>query len=220
LTYLVSPTERTPGRGLPSSIPERFGADFLIITDTARIGVQRKQFPGDFFASHRDGRLVRELMQLQALDYALLVMEGRPQWTSDGHLLDLDYSRWSRSQVRNLLRTVRLTHGVDVEWSEDVQDTLAIVEELEGYWRKSVHRSLFTRSKDGALKDDWGKFSRRDFARYFLQGIPGIGPVTAEGIFDYFGRVPLEWICSRQEMGKVYGVGPKTVEQLFRVMEG
>jgi len=217
MSYLSSPSERET-RGINSPLPERYGVDFLVIGGGKKFGIQRKKFPEDFFASESDGRLGKELIQMQALDYAVVVIEGRATWTSDGFLMDSDYNRWSKPQLRNLLRSVRLRFGVDVEWSEDTADTLNIVDELESWVRKPTHNSLVTRHKED-MKDDWGHFSSLAFTRFFLQAIPGIGAVTAEEIFKHFGKCPLEWTVSETEMGEVFGVGKKTIDNLFGVLK-
>lgn len=222
MTFLISPTERdalkyTNGRGIVSSIPERYGADFLIFSPRGRCGIQRKKFPDDFFASIDDGRLAKELSQLAYLEFRLLVPEGDPQYTSDGHLMDERHARWTRRSVRNYLRSVRIQQGVDVEWSCDLKDTVDIVCELEEYLKTDIHRSTMTRPKNSVMKGEWGEFNKRDWARYFLQGLPGVGSKRAEAIFDTFGRVPLEWSVSPEEMQRVWGIGKKTARTLFEL---
>ena len=82
---LASPTEPKQLRdlGTTSSIPENHGADFLIVAQKRRIGVQRKQFPGDLLASLNDGRLYNQIPHLSELDHALLIVEGHGRWTDD-----------------------------------------------------------------------------------------------------------------------------------------
>ena len=122
MKLLVSPTERRllrllGERGLSSSLPERFGADILVFTPRGRLGIQRKEFPSDLFASLGDSRLTRELALMQGLEFKWLIVEGTPTYTSDGYLMDENYSRWTRTKVRNLLRSVEIQQGVHVEGS-------------------------------------------------------------------------------------------------------
>ena len=224
MAFLISPSEREAlyyagSRGLSSSLPERYGADFLIFTPRGRCGIQRKKFPEDFFASLDDGRLAREMAQLAYLEWRLLVPEGTPNFTTDGHLVDYNYSRWTRKGLRNLLRSARIQHGVDVEWSDSIEDTVSIVCELEDYLKENVHRSLLTRPKENRTRDEWGDHSRRDWARFFLQGFPGVGSARAEAIYDTFGRVPMRWDCTEEELMKVWGIGPKTAKTLMRLFD-
>ena len=221
MSYLISPSEHDAllmsEDGFSSHTPEKYGADFLILLTTMRGGVQRKKFPDDFFASLADGRLARELSLMSRLEYRLLVLEGSPTYTSEGYLVDPYYSGWSQKRLRNLLRSVKIKHGVDVEWSSNLQDTILIVEEVESYLRKGVHASLMTRPKH-EVKGEWGDFNKRDWARFFLQGFPGVGNRIAEAIFDTFGRVPLKWDCTEEELKSVPRIGKKTAEMLFKLL--
>ena len=224
MSYLVSPTDRellklSNGRGISSTLPERYGADVLLVTPRGRFGVQRKKFPEDFFASVKDGRLMRELAQLAYVEYRLLIPEGHPYFDASGHLLSEGNSKWTKASLRNLLRSVKLQHGVDVEWSENIEDTVAIITELESYMGDKKHKSLLTRPKGSRETDEWGDSSKRDWARYFLQGFQGIGPDKAEAIFDTFKKVPLRWTVSEEEMLSVYGIGKKTVSALYKMLE-
>lgn len=224
MAFLLSPTEHElkpifANKAITSYLPERCGADVLVIVEgRGRLAIQRKVFPDDLIASTNDGRLARELPLLSQAEYPVLIVEGKPMWTSDGHLMQSWNSRWTRAQVRNLLRSVWRVHGVAVEYTDDVEDTAAAVLELEAWFRKDVHRSLLTRPKT-PTKDSWGLSNKRDFARFLLQGLPGVGSVLAEQIFDHFGRVPLRWDCTREELLAVYGIGEKRAKVLWEILQ-
>lgn len=221
---LVSPTDRDlllllGEKAMSNYLPERYGADILIVIEGhGKLAIQRKTFPDDFLASLDDGRLARELPLLAQAEFPVLIVEGQPMWTADGHLMHGWSSRWTRAQLRNLLRSVWRVHGVSVERTDSLDDTAAAVLELEAWFRKDVHRSLLTRSKT-PIKNDWGLSNRRDMARYFLQGFGGIGASKAEAIFDYFDGIPLSWTVSPQEMMSVPGIGPKLAQSLFKALE-
>jgi len=151
MSFLLSPTEHGlkplfGERAIVSYLPERWGADILIVVEgRGRLAIQRKVFPDDLIASTTDGRLARELPLLAQTEYPVLIIEGRPMWTADGHLMQSWNSRWTRAQIRNLLRSVWRVHGVAVEHTDDINDTAAAVLELEAWFRKDVHRSLLSR---------------------------------------------------------------------------
>jgi ERCC4-type nuclease len=133
------------------SLPEQHGADVLaVVFGRGKLAIQRKAFPDDFLASIDDGRLARELAMLSRTECPVLIVEGRPQWTADGHLMASWTSRWTRQQIRNLMRSVWLTHGVMVEHTDNINDTATAVIELETWFRKKVHRSLLSRPKQTA----------------------------------------------------------------------
>ena len=221
---LVSPTDREllsllREKAMSSYLPERYGADVLAVVEGhGKLAIQRKTFPDDLLASLSDGRLARELPLLAQAEFPVLIVEGQPLWTADGHLMQPWNSRWTRAQLRNLLRSVWRVHGVSVEHTDNLDDTAAAVLELETWFRKDVHRSLLTRPKT-STKDDWGLSNRRDFGRFFLQGLPGVGSTLAEQIFDHFGRVPLHWDCNLEELMSVYGIGKKRARALWEALQ-
>ena len=95
---LVSPTDREllallGDRAISHTLPEQHGADVLVVVaGRGKLALQRKTFPDDFLASLEDGRLARELAGLSRTQCPVLIVEGRPQWTADGHLLATDQS--------------------------------------------------------------------------------------------------------------------------------
>lgn len=216
-TFLVSPTDRELARaldGILSPLCERYGADVLAASSRGLVGWQRKAFD-DLLASLEDGRLGRELQALQTLPWPVLVVEGRPDYTSDGHLLSPYRSRWTKKQVRNVLRSCWYVHGVRVEETDSLEDTAAAIRELVDWLGKAVHRSLLVRPKTPA-RDGWGP-DARSWARYFLQGFPGIGPERAEAIFDAVG-VPLRWTVTQEELEQIPGIGPITSKRLWEAL--
>jgi len=138
--------------------------------------------------------------------------------TADGHLMQSWNSRWTRAQLRNLLRSVWRVHGVAVEQTTDINDTAAAVLEIEAWFRKDVHRSLLNRPKT-TTRDSWGLSDKRSTARYLLQGFPGVGATLAEQIFDHFGKVPLRFDCTLEELMSVYGIGKKRAKVLWETLQ-
>lgn len=220
---LISPTDREllsllGDRAMSHSLPEQHGADVLVVVSgCGKLAIQRKAFPDDLLASIDDGRLARELAMLSRTEYPVLIVEGRPQWTADGHLMASWASRWTRQQLRNLLRSVWLTHGVMVEYTDDINDTATAILELEAWFRKKVHRSLLSRPKQ-TVRDSWGKSSQEDIHRFLLQGLPGIGTVLAEAILERFGKAPLSWSCTFDELKSVPGIGERRSKALWELL--
>ena len=221
---LISPTDRDllrllGTRAMSHYLPERYGADVLVAVEgRGKLAVQRKTFPDDLLASLDDGRLARELPLLAQVELPILIVEGQPEWTADGRLMQSWASRWTKLQIRNLLRSVWHTHGVAVEQTIDINDTASAVLELETWFRKDIHRSLLARRKSTA-KDSWGLGNRRDIARYLLQGFPGVGSTLAEQIFDHFQGIPLRWNCSYEDLLTVYGIGQRRAQVLWETLQ-
>ncbi len=213
---LVAPSEPPLLRslGTVSDLPERCGVDFLWPAKSGLIGVQRKEW-GDLMASvQSDDRLAREVAQMRgSLDTAVLLIEGRPIWTTDGKLLDSFHRGWTRKRYRNLLRGRMLT-GILVDYSDSLADTVACLEE----WK-----SLTEKEGTGLIRPkpagEWGKPSSREWKVFLLESFDGISKVTATRILDYFGgELPLAWTCAPAELTRVPGVGPKRLKSLSSVV--
>ena len=224
MSFLTAPTEkdvlrRLGDRGISSTLPEKYGADFLVLSPRGKCGAQRKHFPEDFFASLKDGRTAREVALMAQLEWRVWIIEGKPYYDDAGHLISEGNSRWTKSAIRSLAKSYWIQHGIMVEYTDDIDDTISVVNEWEAYLKKSKHRSLLTRQKGGKLSDDWGKFDKRSWARFFLQGFPGVGSITAEALFDHFGRVPMQWSVTEKELQEVLGIGKKRARTLIELFQ-
>ncbi len=224
---LISPAEPwdvrrlLQGVGINSPLPEQHGADFLLFTPRGKIAIQRKTYPEDLTASLQDGRLAREInLLVNTADFAILIAEGDPAFTAEGHVISAYKSGYTRQSLRNILRSLVHVHGIAVERTSSIDDTVAAVLELRDWFEKGEHTSLLVRPKGKQRANDFGLVNRRDAARYFLQGFPGVGPNLAEAIFDHFGGVPLRWECDIAELQAVYGIGPGRAKALWAALQG
>jgi len=57
-----------------------------------------------------------------------------------------------------------------------------------------------------------------DFGRFLLRGFPHIGPTLANSIVERFGRVPLSWSCTLDELKSVPGMGEHRAEALWKLL--
>jgi ERCC4-type nuclease len=213
---LVSSTEprivKTLGKS--SQVPERFGADILMAIPGGMAAVQRKEI-SDLIASVHDGRLAKELAQMRSLQFAVLIVEGRLKWSSEGVLLGRDFgATWTRTAHRNLLMSVQM-QGVKVESTDDANDTVAAVLNLHDYLSKPKHNSLLRRPGPTSV---WGKVSSAEWQAHLLQGFEGVGCELAERIVKKFGRVPLSWDVDEETLMSVDGVGPKRAKKLIEAL--
>lgn len=214
---LVAPTElrHSPFRALAiggrgSAVPEKHGVDFLFYYRKRPYGVQRKAIP-DFLASVTDGRLYRECAQMQSLERAVLVLEGRVEWDLNGNLLKKEWgARWTRTQFHSYLLSVR-AKGIWVETTADVEGTAEFLKTFEAWVRKERHIALETRPGAQAA---WGERGHRDFQRHVVMSFDGMGYERAERWIEHFGGTGLEWRVSEEEMREVPGVGPVLAKRL------
>ena len=213
MTLVVAPTEPAAFRAIAdvvSMASERMGVDAMWSTKNwGMVGVQRKEYR-DLISSVADGRLAREIAQMQRLGLAVLMIEGRMRWSTEGELMD-NYARWNKRSHRGLIRSIQ-SKGVWVETTESVTDTIEAVQDLMRWTERERHNSLDRRPKPTGA---WGKADQRDFALHLLQGVDGVGPVLAESVLDTFRTVPWEWSCSFEELLAVPGMGPKTAEKMW-----
>lgn len=211
---LVSPSEPPILRsvGVSSSVPEQYGSDVLIGATWGLIGVQRKEFPGDFLASLHGDRFSRLVRLMAPLRVRVLVLEGRPQWTIDGHLVADQHRSMTREALYGLQMTALAVHGIGTLWTEDLAGTVALVGALARWAEKGRHDSLS--SRPGPVKA-WARATGTEWAEFLLQGIQGLGPEQCRRIVDHFGgRLPLQWSVTEAELLKVPGIGPGRLKRM------
>lgn len=209
---LISPAEPPELQvlGTTSPAPELHGADFLVLSDVHMVAVQRKEFPGDFLSSLEDGRLQRELALLKRCPLSVWVREGYAEWDLQDQLVGRGPFRWEH--LWGIETTMQLDLGVRLYVTRDKAETAQLLLYLESWLRKADHVSLAYRPKPHG---EWGVATDRDWARHMLQSFPGIGVRLADSIYEKFGRVPLRWDVSSQDMLDVQGMGPVRVGRLW-----
>lgn len=215
---LISPTEPFPIKGLGkvSPLPERSGADILILANRQRTGVQRKKFPEDLISSLADGRLYQQLHQMKGLDRAILIVEGFGSWTSDGELVDQKVRGFKKEALYALFMSVAFEFGMMIFQVRDINETIRFLTSLEHWAKKDKHNAL--RTRPSAHKDAWGRRGNRDYGIHLLQSFPGVGPELAGKVFDTFGRAPLSWDITEDDLRTVPGVGKGKAAAMWKVL--
>lgn len=213
---LISPSEpaQIKALGKVSGVPERFGVDVLIVAQGLRTGIQRKKFPDDLMSSLADGRLYSQLPKMASLDRSIIIFEGYGKWTLDGELVHNYTRNFSRAQFRALQFSIMWEFGVHSLTVRDIKETCEAMVALESWAQKKDHTSL--RTRPGAPKDGWGRRGDRERAQHVLQGFDGVGIETAGRIFDHFGKIPLAWECTIEDLMMVKGIGRPTAEKIWR----
>lgn len=215
----IAPTEPTALKaiGKVSSRPERYGVDVLFPAQGEWCGVQRKEI-SDLIASVHDGRLQREVAQMQHLAKRMVLVEGRLQWTSDGVLLGKGFGRdWTRAMHDGMMWSLQ-DRGIWVGTAANIGETVAAVLRFQKWCKKTKHTALTRRP--GPAGDAWGTVGSKDFGMHLLMGIEGVGPELADAIWERFGGVPLEWSVGRDELLGVKGLGPKKVDRMMAAVRG
>lgn len=201
-----------------SPVVEDYGADLLLPSPKGLIGIQRKE-ASDFISSVEDGRLNRELGLLsQSVQFPILVQEGNFYFDREGLLwLNGRKQRYTKTQIRNLERSLWYIQGVRVEKSESMGETAALALEIESYFSKNSHVSLFRRPSP---QSEWGIVPQSQREGWLLQGLQGVGPTLAEAIVKHFGRAPIQWSCSLEELERVDGIGRTRAGKIYGQLGG
>ena len=58
----------------------------------------------------------------------------------------------------------------------------------------------------------------KSLAQYLVEGMPGVGPGTAKVLLKYFGSPYAVFTASKEDMLKVKGVGPKTIDKMYSII--
>lgn len=220
IATLLAPTERKlaeklAGEAIVSSIPEEKGADVLIYSKHGIFGLQRKEVPHDFVSSMYDGRLTRETDLLaKHCQFSRVICEGRFKYYPDTTLVMDKHVKKppKKSQVRGMLLDISVIKGVQVDYTEDLDDTVLYIRSLLDFIAKEKHYGLY--SRPGA-QGQWIKPSADEVQLWLLQGFPGIGPAIADSIVERFGKVPLEWSCTLEELQTVQKLSKKRATEMF-----
>lgn len=198
-------------------LPEDKGVDFLwwIPRLSGFGGVQRKEIK-DLFASVRDGRLGKELLQAQALKFAALVIEGRLDWYED-HIVVSDWAKMSREQYMGVLMAAQ-SAGMRVLWSESTPATVKTIQWLEEWSRREHHTTL--QERPGPPPNAWGVRTSKDYSLWVMQSLPGVGRELAERIYAEFDGAPIGWTVTEEELCQVRGIGKQKARKLMGALAG
>ena len=191
-------------------MPEKYGADFLFIAHGMFIGVQRKEI-SDLISSLADGRLQREVAQLQSCGQRILIVEGPVRWTNDGEMMDRPFGqKLTRKQWKGLLWSIRLK-DIWVEFSDSMDDTIEQLAWLDEWWSRDKHQSLERRPGPVSM---WGTPTNEDYQRHLVMGLPGVGPELASRIVQEYG-VPFSWCITKEQLQSIDGIGAKKAKTIY-----
>jgi len=194
-----------------SMFPEYRGCDVTWFAMDQCWGVQRKELK-DFIQSVGDGRLAREIAQMQGMPLPLIVIEGRISFDLNGNLLLSGYGQqFTKAQFLGMLWSVR-NEGVHVDFTADTQGTLEYIQMLGRWSSKRRHGSIMTRP--GPVSQ-WGSVTHEGFAIHIMQGFEGIGLDKARAIVKFFGGLPLALTVTRSELMSVPGIGKGLADKLI-----
>jgi Fanconi anemia group M protein len=162
-------------------------ADYLI----NHIAIERKTV-SDFISSMINGRLTKQLEELQQYEDKLLLIEGfeeRELYSDDSQ------KGVSSNAVRGFLLSILLKHKIPIIFAKNSEDTARFIDVLSRKKEKESPLNVTKKSLD-----------KRERLQFILEGFPGIGPKTAKKLLEKFktlrniSNVPIEEIT--QVIGK------------------
>lgn len=218
---MVAPTEPQSLRALGEvgMLPERYGVDFLWHV-RGWCGVQRKEVK-DYIASMRDGRLARELEQMDPLRVKCLIVEG--EWGVVGDTVLPKGVRRAQYGVKHTQFMSGLwamqARGVMLTTSTSIRQTAGLVKMLEAWTQRETHGSL-GQTRDVVPKNNWGRADNRAFQVHLLTGLPGVGVEMAGRIVDHFGGVPWTWEVTEEQLMEVEGIGKTRARRMMEAIGG
>lgn len=224
IRVLLSPTENSLAsimkkEAITSSLPEQKGADVLIYSRHGLVGLQRKEVPHDFISSITDGRLTRETTLLaQHCQHRRLICEGRFRYYPDTTLVMDKHvkSHYKRIQIRGMLLDISLVKGVQIEYTEDIYDTVEYIRSIAKFVSQDKHLGLFTRP---SAKGTWYIPTAKDIHLWLLQSFPGVGPATADNIVNRFGgEIPLKWTCTLEELMSIPRLSKQRAKEMYEAL--
>jgi ERCC4-type nuclease len=146
---------------------------------------------------------------MEQLDVAVMILEGRLQWSRDGYLLDV--RGFSQEQWVGVTLSI-CNSGLWLLQTTDLHSTVLTLKQLETWLNKLHHGGLRTRPK---AQGEWGKASSREWGIYFWQSFDGVGAGLAERLYDRVG-IPLEWTINEADLQAIPGIGFHKAEKILR----
>lgn len=211
--------EKFAGEAIVSSVPEEKGADILIYSRHGLFGLQRKEVPHDFVSSMYDGRLTRETDLLaKHCQFSRIICENRFRYYPDTTLvMDKAVKKPpKKSQVRGMLLDISIIKGIQVDYTEDLDDTVSYIRSIVSFMEKDKHLGLYNRP---SAQGQWIKPNADEVQLWLLQSFPGIGPATADSIVQKFGNVPLEWTCTLEELQSIPKLSKARATEMFNSLK-
>jgi len=223
ITALIAPSEPSKAAdelsAITSILCEQHGADYLIYSKAGIWGGQRKNVPHDFISSMTDGRMARETTLLQDLAFPEVICEGPFEYYHDGTLVTSPKVpvKYNKVQIEGMKLDIRLVKGIPIVFTEDLDDTIAYIKLVEKFLSGEKHIGLFRRPK---AKGAWGIPSGSEEASWVLQGLPGMGVGLADNVLQHYGRLPIKWDTTYEELLRVPKIGVSRAKKLWSALGG
>lgn len=172
--------------GLEIELRELKVADYLV----NNIAIERKTV-SDFISSMINGRIKRQLEEIQQYENRLLIIEG----VEDQELYsDNNEKGVNANAIRGFLLSISLKHKTPIIFTKNEEDTAKFILILAK--KKEIESSLNVSKKS---------FNKRERMQFILEGFPGIGPKNAKKLLEKFKTIKNILNSPIEELERVIG---------------
>jgi len=161
-------------------------ADYLV----KDVAIERKTI-SDFISSMMNGRLRKQLEELQQYENKLLIIEG----INEHELYSDDNENGVHgNSVRGFLLSILLKYKIPVILSKDYRDTARFILILSKRTEKESSLNVSKKS-----------LNKKERLQFILEGFPGIGPKTAKKLLSHFKTLKNIANASLEELTNLIG---------------
>jgi len=195
-------------QGLEVLEKQLLSADFIIKTKTLdgkiiTVGIEKKTM-NDFLNSIIDKRIISQLIEMKRhFDMSLLIIEGTE------NIYEL--RDFHPNSIRGMLASIAIDFQTPILHTRNQKDTahiLAIIaKRLE---KQRSFPSLLKKRKPPTQKQQ---------QEYFVESLPGIGPITAKKILNKFGTIKNLINAEEKELVKIEKIGKIKASRLKELFE-
>jgi len=199
-------------------VPMNF--DMVLYTEAGKIGIERKQCPGDLLSSVSDGRLNREILAMrEECDISVILLQGNIRYNKNGtvRLGKRTSYHWTDKGIKNLFRTIQYVEGCYLESARNSAELVQVVNDLQEYFDKPTHNSLHIRR---GIRSDWIKSTQQEKIIYWIQGLPGVGIFTAKKIYEKFPAPLLLFQATPDDIDDIPRVGRAMATSIYEFLHG
>ena len=194
--------------------------DMVLYTEAGKIGIERKQCPGDLLSSVSDGRLNREILAMrEECNISVILLQGNIRYNKNGtvKLGKRTSYHWTDKGIKNLFRTIQYVEGCYLESARNSVELVQVVNDLQEYFDKKDHTSLKSRTR---IQTNWLVPSKDERVVYFYSGLPGLGITGARKLYERFSTPLLLYQASIEEIRQIRGMGKTMAESIYKFLRG
>jgi Fanconi anemia group M protein len=157
----------------------------------------------DLLLSIVDHRFFRQIKRIKNVFYrTLMIIEGNP------YITDLNFSP---EAVKGALLSCQVVWQLPVHFTGSVEETADTL--------VAIGRQAEKHDDVVLLRSGYRPKRLRSRQLYFLQGLPGVGPVLANRMLEHFGSPAKMSNSSLKELASVSGVGMKRASSIREVLD-